>query len=125
MNLDSKPFDWTFNGEQWGPIAPGQVMDLPDEVAAHAIKRSILLDPNGDFERYRIDYLGNVPAERIKEIAMYDCPYALTGQCTAKPFKTDSDLRAHLESNHWPKSASKVPLVVGGSTKGAQALDKL
>ena len=84
-------------------MKPGQILDLPEEVAAHAVKRSVVLDDTGDFIRHKVDFLANVDQSKVKEIALYECPFAASGQCDARPFKSAKDLKAHLEG-HWELS---------------------
>jgi len=107
INTSDKPFEWTFNGEIFGPLAPGQIADFPNEVALHAIKRGVVLDDTGDFIKYRVESLDSVSNEKIRDIAQYECPFAVTNQCDAKPFKNVKDLKAHLES-HWELSPEPV-----------------
>jgi hypothetical protein len=121
INVDDKPFEWTYGGEIFGPLAPGQVADFPDTVALHAIKRGVVLDGEGDFVKHRVEALDSVGRDRIKEIAMYECPFALTNQCDAKPFKNAVDLKAHLES-HWelspePAAIPKQPVMSQAARK--------
>jgi hypothetical protein len=118
INTSDKPFEWTFNGEIYGPIKPGQVMDLPDEIALHGIKRSVVLDDIGNVESYRVEHLEAVGQKRIKEIALYECPFVANGLCDAKSFKSVGDLQAHMES-HWELSEplAQKPLVAQAARK--------
>ncbi len=117
INTDSKPFEWTFDGQIYGPLLPGQIGDYPVEIANHAVKRGVVLDDAGDFVRFRVEALDNMDKARIKDLAMYECPYRQTGECDAAPFKNVKDLHAHMES-HLELSAE--PLVVGKPTAPAQ-----
>jgi hypothetical protein len=103
INTDSKPYEWTFNGCTYGPLAPGQIGEFPDEVAIHAVKRGVVLDETGDFVRYRCEFLDSVSREKVKEIAQYECPYKLTNECNAAAFKNEKELQAHMKS-HWELS---------------------
>jgi hypothetical protein len=105
INTSSQPYEWTFDSANYGPIQPGEIVDLPQEIAAHAVKRSVVLDPDlGDEVSFRVAFLDSLDKEIVKKIASYNCPFAVTGQCHSKPFKTVDDLRLHLES-HWEATA--------------------
>ena len=111
INVSQEPYEFTFDGGHYGPMKPGEIMDLPDEIAAHAIRRSEAIDPDfGTVVGYRAEYLNDVARDkdRIKQLATYPCPYAHTAQCSAEPFRKPEDLKAHMESAHWgdPKKKS-------------------
>lgn len=119
INVDDKPFDWTFAGDQYGPIAPGQIMDLPDEVAMHAVRRSVVHDDVGEFVRHRVELLSSVDRDTIRRTALIECPYKLANQCDAAPFKSEAELKAHLEG-HWELSPEPVPSKVPAQAQGAR-----
>ena len=100
INTSDKPFRFTFDACNFGPYLPGQVVDLPEDVAAHAIRRSIVLDDAGDFVAYRMEPLSSVDPNRVKDIALIECPFIALNQCNAASFKSADELKAHLES-HW------------------------
>jgi hypothetical protein len=113
INVDDKPYEFTWDGCHFGPIAPGQIADYPNEVAQHAIKRGVVTDEIGNFVRLRVDSIENVDPSLIRDIAIYDCPLQSSGQCDAGPFKTVDDLKAHLES-HWELSEGASPTIKKG-----------
>jgi hypothetical protein len=101
INKSDKPFDFTFDSGNYGPYLPGEVVDLPDEIAAHAVKRSEILDPDfGDTIGFQMSYLSDLSQEEIRKHVLYPCPFIQSNQCNAKSFKTPDELRAHLET-HW------------------------
>lgn len=104
INVSDKPFEWTFDSGNYGPLRPGEVMEVSADVAAHAIKRSEIIDPDfGDSLGFAIAYVGALDKEAIKKIAKYPCPLSITNQCNAAPFKSLDDLKVHMES-HWGKA---------------------
>jgi hypothetical protein len=107
INVSNKPYEFTFDGGNYGPIQPGEIKDYPNEVAAHCIKRSEILDPElGETVGYKMAYLDSLSKDKIKEIATYICPFVAANQCHAKPFKTIDDLRRHMD-DHWGSDESE------------------
>ena len=104
MNTSNKPYEFTWDGGHYGPYAPGAILDLPDEIANHAVKRSAVLfqegDMSGDIAYYQMEYLHNVDRKKVNEISLYDCPLKASGQCDEKAFSTMAELKAHMDT-HW------------------------
>jgi hypothetical protein len=99
INVTTEPYEFTWNAGHYGPFQPGVPFELPDEVAAHARRHSAILDDMGGAIGYRVDYLKDVAADKLKNVMLYECPMAQAGRCAADPFKTIADLKAHLESH--------------------------
>ncbi len=99
INVMKQPYEFTFDSCQYGPILPGQVVDLPAEVALHAIKRSVILDEEGEIIGFKIKDVAEVGQDELKEIALYPCPMEQVGRCKAKPFKSYADLMRHMETH--------------------------
>lgn len=122
INVSKKPFEWTFNSGNYGPIGPGQIMDLPYEIAAHAVKRSISLrfeEDGTEIYEQQIQLLSSVSGEEIKNIALYPCPMSVSGQCDKTDFKSLDELREHMNI-HWGAPAvlpDKNPKSAGASLK--------
>jgi hypothetical protein len=111
INTSDKPFEFTFDSGNYGPIQPGEVVDYPAEVAAHAIKRSEIIDPDfGETVGFQLIYLGQLSQEEIRKHVVYPCPFVQSNQCDAKSFKTIEDLHQHMET-HW--GAAPVPEAPG------------
>ena len=106
VNTSDTPFEWSFNSVVYGPYPPGKIIDLPYEVAEHGIKRSQTLDEMGNPMGFRMQTLEEAKAdpEKLQNLLIYQCPFTLSDQCTAKPFKNVDDLRKHMET-HWAKDA--------------------
>jgi len=104
MNTSNKPFEFTWDGSPFGPIKPGEIVDYPDPVANHAVKRSAVLfqegDQSGDIDYFQMEYLHNVDKKKIVETALYECPLKASGQCDEKAFNTMAELKAHMDT-HW------------------------
>jgi hypothetical protein len=106
MNTSNKKFEFTYDGGHYGPYIPGQIIDMPDGMAHHALRKSAILEqdqdaPNvGEIIGYQMEPLENVAKDKVKELATYTCPFVASNLCDAKPFKAMNDLKAHLES-HW------------------------
>jgi hypothetical protein len=112
INNSDKPYEFTFDGGNYGPFAPGEIIDLPAEIANHAVKRSAVVDPDfGDVIDHRMAYLHELTQEQIQKIAVYECPFVMTNQCKVSAFKSSDELRVHMES-HWGVSAA--PPLQGG-----------
>jgi hypothetical protein len=118
VNVDDKPFEFCFDAAVFGPYAPGTIVDLPDHIAVHAIKRSVVLDDEGVFVRNKMEFLSDMKGdqERMQRIITFDCPYVASEQCNMKGFKTTDELRAHLET-HWGKPEVDDPLAPVGTAK--------
>lgn len=123
VNTSDKPYEFAFNSCTYGPFAPGQIIDLPDEVALHGIKRSIILDEEGNYLSQKAQPLDQVKTNpaMMEKLIKYDCPMAASEQCSAGPFASLDALREHLETAHW-KASEKKPMVGKGSGKGQSDL---
>lgn len=108
INVSKTPCEWTYDGCNYGPLNPGQVIDVPDQVGRHAIKRSVVTDDEGNIEMFRIESLEKVRADKdwLKSVATYPCPFEATGQCSAEPFKDVELLKRHLDE-HFLRSTQK------------------
>lgn len=115
--VSDKPFEFTFNSTIYGPFEHGQIVDLPDEVALHGIKRSIVVDEEGNYIGQGVKTLDEVRGDSgaLEKIIKYDCPLALSEQCNSKGFANLDDLRAHMEQVHWRVPDVEDPL--GPATK--------
>ncbi len=116
INVSKEPYEWQFDGKIYGPIAPGEIVDMPDEIANHAVKRSVVLDHDpdsmtvGDPIDTKVKYLSELSKDQIKEITLYPCSLVQSGQCSVKPFKTMDELRKHMESHWGPVAKPQAPL---------------
>ena len=108
INVSDEPYEWTFNSQNYGPIKPGEIWEGEDEIARHALKRSAIVDELGEVAGWRCEALGALSKERIKELAAYPCPWTLSNQCSADPFKNIDDLRKHMDL-HWGMVAIPQP----------------
>lgn len=103
INTSNEPYEFTYDGGHYGPIIPGQIVDYPDAMAHHAIKRSVVMF-DGDDEQcgnpnyYRMQPLNEVDPKKVKEIAVFECPFRNTG-CNIGPLKSMDELQAHLNSH--------------------------
>lgn len=123
VNTSKEVFEFQFNGQVFGPYAPGEPVDLPYEVAMHGIKRSQYLDEMGNPLGFRMALLdeAKLDPQIAKRLLVYECPMVKAGECSAKPFKSVDELRAHMES-HWAADAKKADLLAQAeeSTKPAR-----
>lgn len=119
VNTSKKPFEFMFNATSFGPYAPGEIADLPDAVAMHGIKRSVILDEEGNYIGQHMEFLNDIKVdpERLRSLIVYDCPLAESEQCNAKGFSSLDDLRAHMEHVHWGKPESDDPLAPASTPK--------
>lgn len=101
INVSKTDYEWTYDGMNYGPMNPGDVWDVPDAVGHHAIKRSAVVDDEGQLEMFRVEALSKVQAdpEWLKSVATYPCPFEATGQCKATPFKDIELLKRHLDEH--------------------------
>jgi len=104
MNTSNKPYEFTWDGGHYGPIMPGQIVDYPDDMANHCMKRSTVLfqdgDMMGDIDYYQMVPLDSVDPKKVRDNALYECPLVASGQCNAKSFASMAELKAHLDG-HW------------------------
>ena len=100
INTSNKPYEFTWDGGHYGPYMPGQIVELPDNVANHAIKRSVVLDDTGGVLDFQMQELSAVSREKVKEIAMFECPFVASGMCNEPASKTSDELWAHLIKAH-------------------------
>lgn len=100
-NVSDKPYEWTWDGGIYGPIQPGETVDLPDALAKHAITRGVVTDDaTGEVIEYKVMPTDKVPQAQLREIAQYTCPLAFNGLCSAKPFRSVEEISAHMLKDH-------------------------
>lgn len=104
VNTSDLPFEFSFDSVVYGPYQPGKIIDLPYEVANHGIKRSQMLDEMGNVLGFRMQTLEEAKSDpqKFADLLVYTCPFSLSDQCNAAPFKNVDDLRKHMET-HWAK----------------------
>jgi hypothetical protein len=109
INVSKTPYEFTFDGGNYGPIQPGEVVDFLSDIALHAIRKSAVLDEDGNVETYRMESLAKVQGnpEWLKSIATYPCPFAVSGQCDTQPFKDVESLKTHLDVHFLGKQPKK------------------
>jgi hypothetical protein len=102
VNTSDKPYEFCFDACVYGPYAPGQVIELPNEIAAHGVRRSQILDEIGNTVGFKCEFLNDLKndKERMENLLVYDCPLKMSDQCNVGSFKSLDDLRSHLET-HW------------------------
>jgi hypothetical protein len=105
VNTSDRPFEFSFDSVVYGPYQPGTIIDLPHEVATHGIKRSQELDEMGNVLGFRMQSIEEAKSdpEKFKNLLIYTCPFAMSDQCNAKPFKSVDELKKHMET-HWAKA---------------------
>lgn len=100
INVSKAPYEWQWDGGVYGPLQPGEIRDFPDPIAMHAIKRSGILDENGDpTGEQKVRLLSEVPAAEVRDIARYRCPMVESGQCASEVFETTDKLRDHMREH--------------------------
>lgn len=100
VNTSKKPYEFTFDSRNFGPFKPGQVVDLPDDVAQHGIRRSAIRDElEGFITGYSFEPLGSIDAGRRGEVAVYACALVAIGECSAPNFNTVDELMTHLRTH--------------------------
>lgn len=107
-NVTDKPAEYVADSVH-RVLLPGEVHEVEDWVGQRAIQQNQLLDstytkddPNVEGQplgESRIVSLGTIDAEDRKRYAQNVCPWVGTGNCTAAPFKSMADLRAHLDTH--------------------------
>lgn len=110
VNTSKKPFEFTFDSGNYGPFKPGEVVDLPDDVARHGIRRSMLtvLDDSDEFQTsYRLEPLDSLDKDRRSDTAIYACALVAINECNAPNFKTVDELMTHLRT-HQAQMKSKL-----------------
>jgi hypothetical protein len=109
INVSKTPYEFTFDGSNFNPIQPGEVQDFPDDIGAHAIRKSVVLDDEGNVETYRMAALSSVQKnpDWLRSVATYPCPFAATGQCQEQPFRDIEALKTHLDFHFLGKKAPK------------------
>lgn len=108
INVSDKPYEWTFDSCNYGPLNPGEILDLSYENAVHAVKRSFIMDDEGMPMGQRVQFLDSVDKSLVSEIVTYICPMVHSGQCNAKPFPSMDALRAHIDG-HLRKPVADIP----------------
>jgi hypothetical protein len=105
VNTSDRPFEFSFDSVVYGPYQPGTIIDLPHEVATHGIKRSQELDEMGNVLGFRMQSIEEAKSdpEKFKNLLVYNCPFGMSDQCNAKPFKSVDELKKHMET-HWAKA---------------------
>jgi hypothetical protein len=106
VNVSKQPFEFTYDSIHV-VMQPGDVLEVEDWVGERALRQSVILDttygdpdgtgegvPTGEARLRRADQLDR---DQLRQVRRYVCPEAQTGHCSARPFGTMDELRAHLE----------------------------
>jgi hypothetical protein len=103
VNTSEKPFEFTFDSCNYGPIPPGGVVDLPEDVANHALRRSLIIDPlDGAPMGYRLEPLDALNKDRRQGLAIYVCPLVAINECHAPSMSTVDELMSHMQRHQSP-----------------------
>ena len=104
VNVGSEPFEWTYNSGIYGPVAPGEVREFADDVAAFGVKKSEQLDdlgnPTGVF---RLSPVSSMSARHLEEFAQFRCSL-----CDKGLFRKD-ELKAHMMESHFAERVADKP----------------
>lgn len=101
VNTTDKPYDFTFDSRNF-TMPPGEPMDFPDEIARHAIRRSEVLDDEGNPVAYRVASLAEARmSDRYRQIVVYRCPFHPTDDCQFVA-QTPEALRSHVDDHFKP-----------------------
>ena len=98
INKGDKPYYFTYDGMNYGPINPGEVMEIERKLAEHAIKRSWALDDEGVPDHQTIFPVESLTPEELRATMRFSCPYVGIS-CSAPAFKTLEALREHLDEH--------------------------
>lgn len=104
INVSDKPYEWQWDGKVFGPLEPGEIRDVPDEVGSHGVNRSMILDEVGEpTGQYRLKPVNAVKGTKQYE-AMVKYPCTMCGP-EAGVFGKD-DLERHMMETHFRKPAT-------------------
>lgn len=99
INTSDKPYHWTHDSKNYGPLNPGEIQDHPPEIAKAAIRRSVFYDEMDEVAGYTVSELSGVAREQLAKLIKYTCPMVHSGQCNAAPFENLEQLRAHIATH--------------------------
>jgi hypothetical protein len=105
VNTGKKPFEFMWDGKMFPALNPGDVTEMPEWLANHAIKKSAFLDPNTGMQDTYLKIAAQVDPKSFR----YSCPMSKMGLCDATSFASLRELQDHIsvhEQERAKKSAS-------------------
>ncbi len=104
VNVSKEPYEWTYDSGIYGPVAPGEVREFPDDAASHGLRKSEVLDELGNPTGvYRMVPASSVPSARLEEFAQFRCSL-----CNEGLFRKD-ELKAHMMESHFAEKGGESP----------------
>lgn len=102
VNTGKKPFECMWDAKPVGPLNPGDVTEMPEWLATHAIRKSAFLDPVTGQQDFYLKIASEVDPKTFR----YSCPMSKMGMCNATSFATLRELQEHI-SGHEAERAKK------------------
>lgn len=104
VNVSDKPFEWTWDSGIYGPLKPGEVIEVSDPCGAHGVNASQVKDEFGqDTGIFRLKPVNVVKGTAAFE-AMVKYPCSICGK-EGGVFGKD-DLERHMMETHFSKPAA-------------------
>lgn len=100
VNDSEKDFEFWFNGKPH-VMKSGQVYDYRQDVAEHAMKKSMEIDEFAEPGRTIVVPLETAKGRgHFKDYANLTCPYVNLDECDHAPFVTSAQLTKHVAEKH-------------------------
>jgi hypothetical protein len=92
VNTGKKPFEFMWDGKMFPALKPGDVVEMEEWLASHAIRKSQFLNPDTG----KMETCLKIASEVDPKTFRYACPMARMGLCNAESFSTLKDLQDHI-----------------------------
>jgi hypothetical protein len=102
VNTGKKPFEFMYDGKMFPELRPGDVTEMPEWLASHAIRKSQFFNSDTG----EMDFYLKVASEVDPKTFRYSCPMSRMGMCDSGSFATLKELQDHI-SGHEAERAKK------------------
>ena len=104
VNVSDKPYEVMFDAKVVATMLPNEVYEFDDRVAEHAIRKSAVLDDEGQEVDFRVKRIDEVDSKSLR----LRCPLVEIGECKMKgTFSNLRELQEHMATH---KSSGVTPV---------------
>lgn len=102
VNVSDKPYDFTYDGKVQATMLPNESYEFEDYLALHAIKKSEIMDDEGQVVGFRVKKLSEIEPKSVR----LHCPLVEIGECKSPTFANLKELSEHMAAHGKPQTGA-------------------